>query len=385
MVKNCFHRHPTCKLSRIHLLFFRQIEQRCGIGDGLDDEHIAIERNQRLPEHADIACLTVNRIDMGKDRIQLALVDGFDNCGGFLNGRCTEQCGGTLCGDAFSVCRNGTGTQFQHTDGIAHTAHGELCDQVECILVNGNLFRISNVTQTVDDDRGCDAAEIVPLTAGQNRRGDFMHLGGCRNVDDMFRRFLQRFQKRIECRRGQHMYLVDDEYTLFALGRRIGDILADITDVVNTVVGGGVHFDDIGDGTGQDSAAGITDTARIAVIGIFTVECSGKQLGTGGFTGTARAAEQVCMRGFSLSDLMAENGGDMFLTVYVVKGQGTPFAVKRLMHERFLRFCEKSKMQNKTIHPKLDVDSCASIQRLPRGRHPCNTPKLLLNAAWFPT
>ena len=212
-----------------------------------------------------------------------------------------------------------------------------------------------------------------------------MHLGGGKDEYDMLRRFLQRFQQCIEGGGGQHMYFVDDEDTLFAFGRCICHIFADVTDVIDTVVGCGIHFDDIGDGTRQDTAADLTLTARIAVMRVLAVESPGKQLGTGCLTRTAGAAEQISVRGLSGAYLMTEDGGNMLLSGNIVKRRRPPFAVQRLMHENSLRFCEKSKMQNKTIHPKFDSDPCASIQRLPRGRHPCNTPKHLLNAAWFPT
>mgnify|MGYP006969180271 CR=1 FL=1 len=110
----------------------------------------------------------------------------------------------------------------------------------------------------------------------------------------MLRRFFQGFQKRIERGRGQHVYLVDDEHALFALGRRISNILADITDVVNTVVGGSVQLRDIQDRALINAAAGVAAVAGGAVHRIFAVDGLRQDLCRGGLFGLAEPAAHFC-------------------------------------------------------------------------------------------
>ena len=64
-----------------------------------------------------------------------------------------------------------------------------------------------------------------------------MQLGGSEDEQNVLRRFLECFEQRIERTDGQHVYLVDDEHALADLCRRVARLIAQVADVVHTVVG----------------------------------------------------------------------------------------------------------------------------------------------------
>ena len=72
-----------------------------------------------------------------------------------------------------------------------------------------------------------------------------MFLGSRQDKNNVSGRLFQRFQKRIECRCGEHVYLVDDEHLVFTNLRRYACLVHERFDVLHGVVTGSVKFKDI--------------------------------------------------------------------------------------------------------------------------------------------
>ena len=89
------------------------------------------------------------------------------------------------------------------------------------------------------------------------------------------------------------MHFVYDIHAVLYGGRRIISLLAEISDIVNTVILRGVYFDDVQNRAVVYTAAGGTFSARIAVHGIFTVNRFCENFGTGGFARSARTGEKI--------------------------------------------------------------------------------------------
>ena len=94
-----------------------------------------------------------------------------------------------------------------------------------------------------------------------------MHLGCSEDEYDVLWRLLERFQQRVKGRPRQHMHLVYDIHAVAGGGGREGTALAQLANVVNTVIGGGVNFDYIKYGLVINSAANFTFVAGIAILG----------------------------------------------------------------------------------------------------------------------
>ena len=175
--------------------------------------------------------------------------------------------------------------------------------------------------------------EIKALTARKHRRRDFMKLRRRKNKDDMLRRLLQGFEQRIECRNGKHMDLIYDIDAVPKVSRRINHAVAQVADVVDTVVAGGIHFNDIRRAPRVDGKAGRAFPTGIPVFGMLAVRRLGDDFRAGGLSRAARPAEEIRMRNFPVLNLAFQNGRDMLLAHNIVEHGRTPFAVKRLIHE----------------------------------------------------
>ena len=73
--------------------------------------------------------------------------------------------------------------------------------------------------------------------------------------------------------------------TFFHFDGHEGYLFAEVSYFIYAVIGGGIHFHDIKGAV--EGKAGSTFTARVAVYGIFTVYCLGKNLCAGSFTCTS--------------------------------------------------------------------------------------------------
>ena len=133
----------------------------------------------------------------------------------------------------------------------------------------------------------------------------------------MFRRLLQCFEQRVEGAGGQHVDLIDDVDPVFALGRRVADLVPDLTDVVHTVVGSRVDLDEVE--AGFRLPAQFTLVAGVAIDRVQAVDRPGKDLGHGGLAGAAGAAEQVGMAVPVVDDLVAQCSDHRFLPYDLVK------------------------------------------------------------------
>ena len=83
------------------------------------------------------------------------------------------------------------------------------------------------------------------------------------------------------------MYLVDDIYAVSSYLRRDAYLIHQCLDIIYSIVGCCIHFDDVGNGTGEDPLAGRTSSAGVAVDGRLAVERARQNFCARGLTGTA--------------------------------------------------------------------------------------------------
>ena len=105
------------------------------------------------------------------------------------------------------------------------------------------------------------ALEVEALAAIGDRRHHLVGLGGGEDEDGVRRRLLQGLQEGVPGLFGQHVGLVEDVDLPAAGGGRVGDPLAQVADVIDRAVGGGVHLDHVDRGAGGDRQAGLAFAA----------------------------------------------------------------------------------------------------------------------------
>ena len=97
------------------------------------------------------------------------------------------------------------------------------------------------------------AAEVEAVAAVDDRRQHLLGLGRREHEDRVRRRLLERLQERVPGLLGEHVRLVEDVDLVAPGDRRVGDLLAQVADVVDRVVGRGVHLDHVERGRARRS------------------------------------------------------------------------------------------------------------------------------------
>ena len=100
------------------------------------------------------------------------------------------------------------------------------------------------------------------------------------------------------------MDFVDDIDLVSAQHRRIFDLFANVPDLIDTAVAGGVDLNDIADPRFIDLGADLAFVAGIAVFGMGTIDGAGKNFGDRGFAGAADARQEIGVGNAVVQDLI---------------------------------------------------------------------------------
>ena len=89
-------------------------------------------------------------------------------------------------------------TLVQETEGISHRAVGSPGNIAECLWLSFDVLFFHEICKMSLDGLHGDPAEIILLTAGEDRDGNPVCLCRCQNKNHIGRGFLQRFKQGIE-------------------------------------------------------------------------------------------------------------------------------------------------------------------------------------------
>ena len=221
----------------------------------------------------------------------------------------------------------GRDAAVQQRDRVPHAAVAQTGQQRRRRGLQRKALLLGDLIQPGGDDLRRDAAEIIPLAAGEHRGRHLVDLGGGQNEQHMLRRLLQRLEQGVEGAGRQHMHLVDDINALFQRRGRKGGLLPDVADVVHAVVGSGVDLADIQRRVFQNGAAGGTLIAGRAIHRMLAADSPGQDLSAGSLSCAPGAGEQISVAYPPGLHLRLQRRGHMLLPEHIVKDQRPPFAV----------------------------------------------------------
>ncbi len=137
-----------------------------------------------------------------------------------------------------------------------------------------------------------DAAQVVALTAREDREGDLLRIRRREDEEASRRGLLEGLQQRVERRRREHVDFVDDEDPVAAGRRGVADRLDDLAHVVDAGAARGVDLLDVGRAALGDLDAGRADAAGRVRRALLAVQAAGDEAGEGRLADAARAGEQ---------------------------------------------------------------------------------------------
>ena len=108
-----------------------------------------------------------------------------------------------------------------------------------------NRFLCSDPAQVLLQGIQRNPAEIKALTAAQDGRQHPLRIGGGQHEHHLWWWFLQRFQECVEGGGGEHVAFVHHIHLPTGLDRRKARAFDQLTDVVDTRIGGGIDLDHV--------------------------------------------------------------------------------------------------------------------------------------------
>ena len=129
---------------------------------------------------------------------------------------------------------------------------------------------------------GSQSLEAVALTAGEYGCGHLVELGGCEYKGQMLGRLLENFQQCVERGSREHVHLIDDIHALFDGNRGKHRFLAELTDIVNTVIGSRVNLNNVENTAVVNAQTCGALAAGVSVFGVLAVQRLGENFRAGG-------------------------------------------------------------------------------------------------------
>ena len=150
----------------------------------------------------------------------------------------------------------------------------------------------------------------------------------------MRRRLFQRLEQRIERRRAQHVHFVDDVDLEPPVRRPVPGRLAQVTDLVDAVVGSSVDLHHVKAVAGGDFAAAVTGAARLHRGAFLAVQRLGEDTGERGLPRPARPHEDVRMGDPPGFDRVPQCAGHVLLADDILELLRAPLARQHLVRHK---------------------------------------------------
>jgi hypothetical protein len=220
----------------------------------------------------------------------------------------------------------------EQAEGVAQAAGGVAGDDGQRLVGDRDRFVVGDGPQAADHGVGADAAEVEALAPGDDGRQQLFRIGRGEDEPGVDRRFFQRLEEGVGRRAGNLLRFVDDVELDVQLRRRVLDPFAQVANVVDAAIAGGVDFDDVGRRAARDGQAVDAGVAGATVwVGVEAIDRLGEEAGGRRLAGAPWAAKEIGVGDTIESDRVAQRPYDVFLPnqIVVVERLRPIFAIKR--------------------------------------------------------
>ena len=299
------------------------LRQRLGVLQQVDQAQVA---EQRVEQAVHVLPALGQRVDAAQELARLALRDEVDEVDEGLLGHEAEQAHGILDGDRAVA---GGRELVEDRERVAVGAGAGARDR--CRTASGASIPSASHTResTFTSSPGPGPPEREALAARADRAQELGGIGRAEHEDDVRRRLLERLQERVRGVRRERVRLVQDVDLVAALGRLLRDAFANLADVVDAAVRGGVHLDHVERGRIVDAQADRARAVGLRGRAALAVERLREDLGERRLARAARPREQVGMRDAALIDRGSERAHDVILTHHVRERARAVGAIQR--------------------------------------------------------
>ena len=241
---------------------------------------------------------------------------------------------------------------------VARRAAGGRGDRLERGGVELDPLALEQVGEARLDLVGGEQAELEVLGARPDGREHLLGVGGRQYEDDVLGWFLDALEQRVRRLLGEHVDLVEDVHRAAPAEALMGELLAQLSGVVDLAFRRGVDFEEVEEGARRDGATVLTLAARLAVLTeVRAVQSLRQDAGRAGLAGAAGSREQVRVSDPVVTHRVAKGVGDGLLAAQLGEALRPVLAVEGLVgHGRTVptetdRAAPISPAGVRTVHP----------------------------------
>ena len=213
--------------------------------------------------------------------------------------------------------------------GVAVRAARAARDERERLVGRVDPLGVGDQAQLLDELLQARPLEDERLAARAHGRQHLREVGRAEDEDEVRRRLLDQLQERVPGGVGELVRLVEDVDLVAPFDRLEDDAVADLADVVDAALRGGVHLDDVEGGAGGDRAARVARAVRRRRRPLRAVEALGEDARHRGLAGAARAGEEVGLAHGVARDRVAQRPDDRLLPDDLLEALRTVLPVER--------------------------------------------------------
>ena len=190
------------------------------------------------------------------------------------------------------------------------------------------LLALAHAAQDGDELLQPRPLEDERLAARAHGREDAREVGRAEDEDEVGRGLLDQLQQRVPGLRRELVGLVDDVDLVAALDRLQHGALADLADVVDAALRGGVHLDHVERAAVRDRPRDRVVRVEVGVRPALGVQRLGEDPRHRRLAGPARAGEEVRLPHLVVLDRVAERAHDRLLADHVAEVERTVGAIE---------------------------------------------------------
>ena len=303
---------------RAQLILLRLAERERAFSASQQQEDVAQMGDDLLLEAEEVDRVGLDCAEHGQTAAEVLTQRSGDEFEGARVGAEAER---FLGGVERDVVAAGRPELVEQVDRVAQGAGRFAGDQAEGVVADRDRLGVGDGAQASDDVVNGDAAEVVALAAAEDGGFERFGVGGGEDEDDMRGRLFEGLEQGVGGGAGELMDLVDQvDLETGGAGLVVG-ALAQVADVVDPPVAGGVDFDEV-------EAERVVAAVEGARAGRDAVDGAGEDACGGGFAGAARTAEEVGVGDFVLPNGVAQGADDGVLSGHAVEIVGAPLAVE---------------------------------------------------------
>ena len=193
-------------------------------------------------------------------------------------------------------------------------------DERQRLVGHLDALGVRDQAQLLDEILQTRPLEDEGLAARADGGEDLREVGGAEDEDEMRRRLFDQLQERIPGGVRELVRLVEDVDLVAPLDRLEHHAVADLADVVDAALRGGVHLDHVEGGAGGDRAARVARAVGSRRRPLRAVQALGEDARHRGLAGAARAREEVGLAHRVGPDRVAQRPDDRLLPDDVLEG-----------------------------------------------------------------